>query len=158
MEQFSGGRSHHATRLHWDFRLEHAGVLKSWAVPKGPSMTPANKRLAIQVEDHSLEYGNYEGIIPEGNYGAGKVIIWDQGEYEPLADMTVGLEAGTITFRLHGRKLNGIIFTCTPEEGNRQGMASDQGEGLVVPLGLGPAKVDSDSWLADATETTERTS
>jgi bifunctional non-homologous end joining protein LigD len=70
-------------------------------------MSPADKRLAIQVEDHSLEYGNFEGIIPEGKYGAGEVIIWDQGVYEALVDMAAGLKTGSITFRLHGRKLNG---------------------------------------------------
>jgi bifunctional non-homologous end joining protein LigD len=98
---------HHATHLHWDFRLEFAGALKSWAVPKGPSMNPADKRLAIQVEDHDLDYGSFAGTIPEGHYGAGKVLIWDEGSYEPVGDMAEGLAAGTVSFRLHGRKLTG---------------------------------------------------
>ena len=98
---------HHATHLHWDFRLEYGGVLKSWAVPKGPSMNPADKRLAIQVEDHALEYGRFEGVIPEGEYGAGEVLIWDQGNYEPLTEFAEGLETGAVSFRLHGRKLTG---------------------------------------------------
>jgi bifunctional non-homologous end joining protein LigD len=98
---------HHATHLHWDFRLEHEGVLKSWAIPKGPSMDPADKRLAIQVEDHSMEYGNFEGTIPEGEHGAGEVIIWDEGTYEPIGDMEAGLKQGHITFILHGSRLMG---------------------------------------------------
>ncbi|MFZ3208807.1 MAG: DNA polymerase ligase N-terminal domain-containing protein [Geobacteraceae bacterium] len=100
-------QEHHSAHLHWDFRLEFAGVLKSWAIPKGPSMNPADKRLAVQVEDHDLDYGSFEGIIPEGRYGAGQVIIWDEGRYEPLADLGEGLEEGVISFRLHGRKLTG---------------------------------------------------
>ena len=98
---------HHAIRLHWDFRLEFAGVLKSWAVPKGPSMEPADKRLAIQVGDHALGYGRFEGVIPEGQYGAGRVLIWDEGNYEPLHDFAEGLAAGAVRFRLHGRRLSG---------------------------------------------------
>lgn len=99
---------HHATRLHYDFRLEMGGVLKSWAVPKGPSMDPKDKRLAVMVEDHEIEYGSFEGIIPEG-YGAGAVLIWDRGDFELLKGT---LAYGTIEFRLTGKKLKGL-FTLT---------------------------------------------
>jgi len=108
---------HYATHLHWDFRLESGGVLKSWAVPKGPSMNPADKRLAIQVEDHSLVYGSFEGEIPEGEYGAGKVTIWDQGTYEPLDDFEVGLASGAIRFCLHGKKLSGEFSLVRMKKG-----------------------------------------
>jgi bifunctional non-homologous end joining protein LigD len=98
---------HEATRLHWDLRLEMDGVLKSWAVPKGPSANPADKRLAVKVEDHPLEYGDFEGIIPEGNYGAGTVVVWDRGIWEPLEDPHEGLEKGKLLFNLKGYKLHG---------------------------------------------------
>ncbi|MFH1502582.1 MAG: DNA polymerase ligase N-terminal domain-containing protein [Candidatus Eisenbacteria bacterium] len=95
-------QEHHASRLHYDFRLEHDGVLASWAVPKGPSMDPADRRLAIRVEDHELDYGGYEGIIPEGECGAGAVVIWDSGTYELLS-----WEEREIRFELRGRTLKG---------------------------------------------------
>ncbi len=98
---------HDATRLHWDLRLELDGVLKSWAVPKGPSANPADKRLAVKVEDHPLEYGDFEGIIPEGNYGAGTVIVWDRGVWVPLEDVREGFEKGKLLFELRGYKLHG---------------------------------------------------
>jgi len=98
---------HHATRLHYDFRLEIAGVLKSWAIPKGPSMNPSEKRLAVMVEDHLLEYGDFEGIIPEGLYGAGSVLIWDSGEFEAEGDPEIALRQGKLRFTLNGKKLKG---------------------------------------------------
>ncbi|MBT9332287.1 DNA ligase D [Paracidobacterium acidisoli] len=100
-------QKHDATRLHYDFRLEWDGVLKSWAVAKGPSYFPGDKRLAVQVEDHPLEYGGFEGIIPKGEYGGGTVMLWDRGSWEPLGDASEGLAKGNLKFTLHGKKLHG---------------------------------------------------
>lgn len=100
-------QKHAATRLHYDFRLELDGVLKSWAVAKGPSYNPADKRLAVQVEDHPFEYRDFEGIIPKGQYGGGTVVVWDRGTWEPLGDAHEGLRNGNLKFTLHGEKLRG---------------------------------------------------
>src|SRR6187431_2084370 len=100
-------QKHAATRLHYDFRLEMEGVLRSWAVPKGPSLDPAEKRLAVHVEDHPIDYGGFEGVIPEGEYGGGTVIVWDRGTWEPLGDAAEDYRQGKLKFRLHGKKLHG---------------------------------------------------
>lgn len=110
---------HHASRLHYDFRLEMENVLKSWAIPKGVSMNPAEKRLAVEVEDHQLEYIDFEGIIPEGSYGAGEVVIWDEGYFE-LLEAT----ENKISFVLHGRLLQGG-FTLRKLKPRGKGPAKD---------------------------------
>src|SRR6266705_2421119 len=111
---------HAARRLHWDLRLEMDGVLRSWAVPKGPSPNRADKRLAVLVEDHPLEYGDFEGIIPEGNYGAGAVIVWDRGRWVPLEDPHEGLKKGKLLFELRGYKLHGKWTLVKLKKGEKE--------------------------------------
>src|SRR5262245_21992217 len=100
-------QKHAATRLHYDFRLELDGVLKSWAVTRGPSLDPAEKRLAVRAEDHPLDYGEFEGIIPEGEYGGGTVMLWDRGIWTPEGDPHEGLRKGKLSFTLDGKRLKG---------------------------------------------------
>ena len=106
---------HHASHLHFDFRLELEGVLRSWVLPKGPSMNPSERRLALEVEDHALEYIDFEGIISEGHYGAGTVVIWDKGTYDPIE-----IGKGKISFYLNGRRLRGA-FTLMHLKGRGKG-------------------------------------
>jgi len=114
-------QKHAARRTHFDFRLEHDGVLKSWAVTKGPSLDPGQRRLAVMTEDHPLEYGGFEGVIPKGEYGAGPVMIWDEGTWEPLGDPDEGLAKGDLKFRLHGHRLNGdfVLVRMKPRKEDR---------------------------------------
>jgi bifunctional non-homologous end joining protein LigD len=112
-------QKHRASRLHYDFRLEHDGVMLSWAVPKGPSLDPANKRFAMQTEDHPIEYNQFEGVIPEGQYGGGTVMIWDRGTWEPeVDDVEAALADGDLKFKLHGKKLRGswVLVRMRPRQ------------------------------------------
>ena len=114
-------QKHAATRLHYDFRLELDGVMLSWAVPKGPSYDPREKRMAVQVEDHPISYNSFEGTIPAGQYGAGTVIVWDKGTWEPVGDPRAGLAAGKLVFALHGQKMAGLWeFVRIAKPGDRQ--------------------------------------
>ena len=133
---------HAARQLHFDHRLEMDGVLRSWAVPKGPSRNQADKRLAVMVEDHPLEYGDFEGIIPEGNYGAGAVIVWDRGMWVPVEDPHAGLEKGKLLFDLRGYKLKGRWTLVKIKKSHKDWLLIKErdaqmttGDGTVFPAG-----------------------
>src|SRR5918911_1060948 len=115
-------QKHAASHLHFDLRLELDGVMKSWAVPKGPSMDPSVKRLAMQVEDHPIDYNTFEGTIPKGQYGGGTVMIWDRGRWFPQGDARAGMKKGHLDFRLEGEKLRGNwhLVRMRKREGERQ--------------------------------------
>ena len=126
---------HAATRLHYDLRLEWNGVLRSWAVPKGPSKNPADKRLAVHVEDHPIEYGDFEGTIPEGNYGAGAVIVWDRGRWVPVNDVEEGMGKGKLLFDLKGHKLKGRWTLVKIKKGKDEWLLIKERDGYVAAEG-----------------------
>jgi bifunctional non-homologous end joining protein LigD len=129
-------QKHAARRLHWDFRLELGGTLRSWAVPKGPSYDPADKRMAVEVEDHPIEYADFEGVIPAGNYGAGAVIVWDRGTWRPVGDPHAGLEKGKLVFELAGYKLRGewtLVRTRRAQGGKQEWLLLKHRDALAGP-------------------------
>jgi bifunctional non-homologous end joining protein LigD len=146
-------QKHLASHLHYDFRLEHDGVLLSWAVPKGPAIDPTVKRLAMQVEDHPFEYGTFEGVIPEG-YGAGIVMLWDQGTWEPeSADVAAALRKGDLKFRLDGVKLKGSwALVRTRSAGERSWLLlkhRDEWSGALDITEFAPDSIKSGGDFAD---------
>ena len=122
-------QKHAARRLHYDLRLELDGVMKSWAVTRGPSLVPGEKRLAVQVEDHPIEYNTFEGTIPQGEYGGGTVMIWDRGQWHPDGDPGEGLRKGRLDFALDGKKLHGRWHLVRMRGARREEgqLAADQG-------------------------------
>jgi bifunctional non-homologous end joining protein LigD len=148
-------QKHLASHLHYDFRLEHNGVLLSWAVPKGPSLNPADKRLAMRVEDHPLEYGEFEGVIPAG-YGAGIVMLWDHGTWQPqTGDVAAALGAGELKFTLQGYKLKGswvLVRTDRRNPGSRAWLLikhRDHWSGDIDVTTVAPLSIRSNGDFAD---------
>src|SRR3954470_197810 len=126
-------QKHSATRMHYDLRLEWDGVLKSWAIPRGPHPDPAEKRLAMQTEDHPVEYADFEGVIPEGEYGAGSMIVWDRGQWRPVGDPREGVKAGKLLFELKGFKLKGMwtLVRIKGDSGKEWLLIKETGDGHV---------------------------
>lgn len=140
-------QKHDARRLHYDFRLEHDGVLKSWAVPKGPSLDPQERRLAVQTEDHPLEYATFEGVIPEREYGAGAVLVWDRGHWVPDGDPSEALAKGKLDFTLHGEKLRGRWTLVRLAK--RAGRRDDKDNWLLIKRRDAAAQPDGAPELVD---------
>lgn len=163
-------QKHDASHLHYDFRIEMDGVMKSWAVPKGPSMNPADKRLAMQVEDHPISYNSFEGHIPEGEYGGGNVIVWDNGTYHSLLtedpkesekEFLKGLESGSLKFVLEGKKLHGefALFRFKGKDTNgKQWMLIKHKDKFasIDDVTADPRSVLSERMLIGRTEDTEK--
>src|SRR4051812_6232940 len=124
-------QKHWATRLHYDFRLELDGAMKSWAVPKGPSYDTHDKRMAVHVEDHPISYSDFEGTIPPHQYGAGKVIVWDKGTWSPVGDPRQGFAKGEIKFEMHGHKMHGR-WVLVRMHGHRSDNDSDKQESWLL--------------------------
>lgn len=161
-------QKHDATNLHYDFRLEIDGMLKSWAVPKGPSTDPHDKRLAMETEDHPLSYAQFEGVIPEGNYGAGPVIIWDHGTFDNIKEKdgkTVPLKQcyknGQIEVDLHGKKLNGgyALIRTAPEDAKKWlliKMRDEHADARRNPVNSQPESVVSGKTIEDMVTTKKK--
>jgi bifunctional non-homologous end joining protein LigD len=152
-------QKHAARRLHYDFRLELDGVMKSWAVPKGPSLDPAEKRLAVEVEDHPLDYGGFEGIIPKGEYGGGTVLLWDRGTWEPEGpDPQAGFRDGMIKFALHGEKLHGnwmlVRLKRRPRDRGDNWLLIKERDAAAIP-GSGAAVVDDNPLSVESGRSVE---
>jgi len=139
-------QKHDASRLHYDFRLELDGVLKSWAIPKGPSTDPGDKRLAVHVEDHPIEYGGFEGIIPKGQYGGGTVMLWDRGWWEPDGDADAGYAKGHLSFTLHGEKLRGswslVRLDASRQRGKQESWLLIKGKDEAATPGAGTELIE----------------
>lgn len=156
---------HDASQLHYDFRLEIDGALKSWAVPKGPSTDPSEKRLAVETEDHPLDYADFEGVIPEGEYGAGTVMVWDKGHFKNLKDETSlkkGFDDGHLEVWLEGEKLKGgyALNHFRDENGKRQWllikMKDDEADARRNPVSTEPDSADSGRSLKEIAEEEEQ--